>query len=196
MAYIGTKPANQIIDSTLIADGVITTADLANSAVTDAKIASMDGAKLTGSKVIPKGVLPTGSILQVVSSATSGLASGSTTSTSYVDISGGSLTITPNSASNRILVLWSDYGLNALVSGANVIYNQRLLRSSTQLLIASVASESASGGLQAKGAFSFVYLDSPNTTSAVTYKVQHSVNNSSSTGTSINGCLTLLEVAV
>jgi hypothetical protein len=40
MAYLGTKPANQIIDSTLIADGVIVTADLANSAVTQAKLAS------------------------------------------------------------------------------------------------------------------------------------------------------------
>jgi hypothetical protein len=30
MAYIGTKPANQVIDSTLIADGTVTTADLAN----------------------------------------------------------------------------------------------------------------------------------------------------------------------
>lgn len=40
MAYLGTKPANQIIDSTLIADGVITTADLANSAVTPAKLST------------------------------------------------------------------------------------------------------------------------------------------------------------
>ncbi len=40
MAYLGTKPANQIIDSTLIADGAVSTNDLANGAVTDAKIAS------------------------------------------------------------------------------------------------------------------------------------------------------------
>jgi hypothetical protein len=39
MAYLGTKPANQVIDSTLIADGTITTSDLANNAVTQDKIA-------------------------------------------------------------------------------------------------------------------------------------------------------------
>jgi hypothetical protein len=38
MAYLGTKPANQVIDSTLIADGTVTTADLANEAVTGAKL--------------------------------------------------------------------------------------------------------------------------------------------------------------
>jgi hypothetical protein len=40
MAYLGTKPANQVIDSTLIADGTVTTSDLADNAVTTAKIAA------------------------------------------------------------------------------------------------------------------------------------------------------------
>lgn len=40
MGYLGTKPANQITDSTLIADGTITTADLANNAVTPAKLST------------------------------------------------------------------------------------------------------------------------------------------------------------
>jgi hypothetical protein len=40
MAYLGTKPANQVIDSTLIADGTITTSDLADNAITTAKIAA------------------------------------------------------------------------------------------------------------------------------------------------------------
>jgi hypothetical protein len=40
MAYLGTKPANQVIDSTLIADGTVTTADLANGAVTISKMSA------------------------------------------------------------------------------------------------------------------------------------------------------------
>lgn len=48
MAYLGTQPANQVIDSTLIADGTITTSDLADNTVTDAKVASVNYSKLTG----------------------------------------------------------------------------------------------------------------------------------------------------
>jgi hypothetical protein len=38
MAYLGTKPANAVLTSEQIGDGVIATADLANSAVTQAKL--------------------------------------------------------------------------------------------------------------------------------------------------------------
>lgn len=48
MSYIGTKPANQITDSTLIADGTITTNDLANGTVTSAKMGSDSPAGVSG----------------------------------------------------------------------------------------------------------------------------------------------------
>lgn len=48
MSYLGTKPANQVIDSTLIADGAVGTNDIADSAVTASKIAP--SAQYTGFK--------------------------------------------------------------------------------------------------------------------------------------------------
>lgn len=48
MAYVGTKPANQVIDSALIGDGTITTNDLANGAVTSAKMGSDAPAGVSG----------------------------------------------------------------------------------------------------------------------------------------------------
>lgn len=38
MGYLGTKPANAVVTSEQLADGVVATADLANSAVTPAKL--------------------------------------------------------------------------------------------------------------------------------------------------------------
>ena len=40
MGYLGTKPANQVIDSTLIANGAVTADDLASGSVTQSKLAS------------------------------------------------------------------------------------------------------------------------------------------------------------
>ena len=48
MGFIGKQPAKAAITSSDITDGVITTAKLASSAVTDAKIAGMSSSKLSG----------------------------------------------------------------------------------------------------------------------------------------------------
>lgn len=40
MGYLGTKPANAVVTSEQLADGVVSTADIANSAITQAKLAS------------------------------------------------------------------------------------------------------------------------------------------------------------
>ena len=135
----------------------------------------------------------TGSIVQVVNNAV-GIGTVSTTSTSYVDITNATATITPTSSTNKILVLWSCFGSNNLVAASNVKYLQRLLRGSTSLYVEQIAAESASGGLQISGTFAITYLDSPATTSATTYKMQHGVNNASSTGTANGGNLILMEI--
>jgi len=156
-----------------------------NNAVIDSYLLSMSASKLTGSQSIPKTVLPTGSVLQVV---TVGYATNATTtSTTYSD-TGLSASITPTSASSKILVLVSQ-GVNA-VGGAAVGYGYQtavgvqLLRGSTVLL--TPASDSggkysaafgtgaapASGNIVIWAIVSMNYLDSPATTSSVTYKTQ------------------------
>mgnify|MGYP001311426839 CR=1 FL=1 len=114
-----------------------------------------------------------GNIIQVVQQEFTG--SFQTASTSFVDITSASVTITPTHANNKILVmvnLDSDYvaGTNAL----RVIYTQ-LLRDSTLVDKKAyyLGHGTSSNGYSYYGTpIDMLELDSPNTTSAITYKVQ------------------------
>lgn len=117
-----------------------------------------------------------GAVLQAVSVTKAD--SFSSTSNSFVDISGLTATITPLSATSKILVQVS------MVAGAdphNVLCAFRLLRNSTPICIGNSASgyQQATVGNQrdsydTNSAFnaSINYLDSPSTTSQITYKIQ------------------------
>ena len=105
----------------------------------------------------------------------------STTSTSYTDITGLSVTITPTLASSKVLVL-----VNLSVSAdTNVALNVRQMRDSTAINVGTAAGSrtQSSGFLQNPGGvfaypIAWNFLDSPNTTSATVYKVQIVVNSS------------------
>jgi len=124
----------------------------------------------------------TGGILQVVS--TNKTDTFSTTSTSFTDITGLSVTITPSSTSSRIVV-FCDTTITA-GGGSGGFYGVRLMRDSTAIDIgatagsrtrASYGSNTQSDDNMTKtGSFNFV--DSPATTSAVTYKLQAQVYSS------------------
>jgi hypothetical protein len=95
-------------------------------------------------------------------------------SNTFTDITGYSVTITPKSASNKILVM---YSLNTFAaSGYNLI--GRLVRNSTPIFVGDAAGSRPQGSFQnyviGETAFTIseAFLDAPNTTSAVTYKVQ------------------------
>tara|TARA_B100001778_G_scaffold87435_1_gene71086 strand:+ start:266 stop:838 length:573 start_codon:yes stop_codon:yes gene_type:complete len=107
-------------------------------------------------------------------------------STSLVDIAGMSVTITPSSASNKVLIR---YCVSAFTN--NQYWAMRLLRGSDSTIF--IGDQNASATSQTRGSFgsymsSYVdgrsvtqeLLDSPNTTSATTYKLQaHSPYSSS-----------------
>jgi hypothetical protein len=119
-------------------------------------------------------------IIQVVQTVKSDVFS--TTSTSYTDVTGLSVSITPSSASNRILVVLNSYFSESGLDCTMV----RLLRNGTVINVG----DAAGSRIQATGASGYDsnsinciganFLDSPNTTSSVTYSVQARL----STGTS------------
>tara|TARA_B000000565_G_scaffold224702_1_gene180355 strand:- start:386 stop:958 length:573 start_codon:yes stop_codon:yes gene_type:complete len=116
-------------------------------------------------------------------------------SQTLVDITGMSVSITPSSTSSKILV---DY---SLVVFANVqYYTMRLLRNSDSTIF--IGAENPNATSQSRGAFgtyqaSYVnamtvaqkFLDSPNTTSATTYKLQAHCPYSSSYIIAINSAV-------
>jgi hypothetical protein len=147
-------------------DSIITSSELANGAVTAAKIDS----------------LPAGSILQVVQA--SKLDAGSTNSQdSFVDF-GLSASITPSSTSNKVLVLVS-IGRVCCNTSSVRLSPFRILRGATAIGTGNpggvrlrsnfVISDSADNNYGQGGAYQ--YLDSPSTTSSTTYKIQWSGQN-------------------
>lgn len=136
-----------------------------------------------------------GSILQV---ATFTYATVATNSTTTPADTGVTLTITPQSTSNKILVIANINGLKtpAINTGCSL----RLLRGSTELSLFSAfhGYNTSSTDTNISGG-SCTYLDSPNTTSATTYKIQFNRNGGSGTvevqNNSARSDITLMEVA-
>jgi hypothetical protein len=138
-----------------------------------------------------------GSIVQVVQGTTT--SQFSTTSTSFVDTS-LSATITPKFNTSKVAVFVSQAGFGNYTPGNQSQFMVNIVRGSTEIAMASL--QMNIGGQSSFGNF-LQYLDSPATTSAVTYKTQAKVASTSSTiymqwppasGTPIS-TITLMEVA-
>ena len=135
----------------------------------------------------------TGRLIQTVQ-ATDGTGL-SSSSTSYVD-TGLSASITPGSTSNKVLILVSMgvFGADASGSGGAA---HKLLRDSTDLIIhSSNGAHSPSGYIYTAGT-SFSYLDSPSSTSSITYKIQFKSNGGENfvTDNGSTATMTLMEVS-
>ena len=96
----------------------------------------------------------------------------STASTSYTDVTGVSVAITPSLATSKVFVICS---INYANAGAGFV---QLMRDSTAISIGDASgsrTRSSGGGQTAVTQFNTItiaYLDSPATTSATTYKMQ------------------------
>lgn len=152
---------------------------------------------------IPKAALPTGSVLQVVQSVyTTG---SSTSSTSYI-ATGVAATITPTSATSKILVIVSAY---------HYVTNSGAFAANTTIFRGTTSGTNLGDGTYGFGYYTsgttgtpilatraeISYLDSPATTSATTYTYAARVNNAacsiqtSASTVAIPSTITLMEIA-
>ena len=166
------------IQSLGITDGTIVNADI------NAR-AAIAGTKLSGA----------GKVLQVVNATTS--TEVSTSSSSFTD-TGLNVSITPTSASNKILVLVNQTGLRK--SNAGTFLRLKLQRVTTDIKVIEVdAGYTGNSDFNSIGGTGISYLDSPNTTSSTNYKTVF--NNQAATGlTYVNisdstSSITLIEIA-
>ena len=140
----------------------ITTESLLDGEITAAKFATGVGGKII-------------QVLQVVKSDTFS----TTAANTWTDITGLTLAITPSASSSKILATWQ---VNGATAALNYRFQFRMLRGSTAIGVGDAASSRARTAFNSQTAYSndvnttqvntALYLDSPSTTSATTYKVQ------------------------
>ena len=114
--------------------------------------------------------LPAGSVLQVVSTTKADVFSSS--AAGFTDITGLSLSITPTSATSKILV---QVVVSVGIAAGNGLFN--LVRNSTNIAQSTGSTTNQTmvanqGGAYDMQTMPIIFLDSPATTSATTYKIQ------------------------
>ena len=131
------------------------------------------------------GAFPSGSVIQTVSASLGN--DDVTTSTSYVD-TGLTANITPSSTSNKILVTAYIPAHAVEEPGTDVQVYYQCLRASTVLGIATIGDHTGDGSRSdIWTTVHMTFLDSPSSTSALTYKVQHKSGSSGWTSTAMHG---------
>ena len=172
--------------------------------------ASSDGITLSSDGKVSFPNTSTGKILQVVSTTKTGTVSQN--SNSFGNISGMSVTITPSSSSNKILITgYVQVGINAsqyrtyikITGGNSANY---VGDATTGVEAANVGVARVNGDNYTQISIPLMYLDSPSATSAITYQVQWAQENNQTaylnrpytldaSGSNVASTITAMEVA-
>ena len=170
------------VSLTFDSNGVITGASnnalsVANTQITGLIEAAQIGsanATLVTSGTLPTARLPAGSVLQVKSTTLK--SNVSTTSVTATNLTGMSVTITPTSASNKILIQAS---LNVSIGAQKRIYFTVTGGNAASYIGDAGTGQECAAAFCSRvnedyimGTTPLLYLDSPATTSAVTYQIQ------------------------
>ena len=169
MAYIGKIPTAAALTASDITDGIISSAKIADGTIVNADVnasAAIVASKLSGS----------GKVLQVVSTTKTDTFS-MTSSKTWTDITGLTLNITPSSSSNKILLFSSINGMGTAGQTRMIL---RFMRDSTAIGVGAAAGSRARAGFsklyettdRSLSGTSGNFLDSPSSTSEITYKIQ------------------------
>ena len=156
---------------------------------------------VTGLTALPDSAMATGSVVQTVFGSTTTRVIN--TDGNYMD-SGVTATITPSSSSNKIMVIASMQWM-LIRDSTETDGNFKLLRDSTAIsthtgAVHTEADTTSQGRILAEGGYTIQVLDSPSTTSAITYKVQIATNRTANNAkmevsrSDAPSCITLLEV--
>ena len=198
-AFLNTvSVAGNVVAGSVRSD-VITTNILANTTAINLQTAGTNALSIDSNQNIttyrrlPASSMPLGAAVQTVMSNTSG--GSSTTATSYTDVTSATVNITPGSSTSKVLVIVSGTSEFTSVASGNVTASTRLVRNSTALQQQSYGTGFALGGISQISPVGFSYLDSPGTTSPLTYKLQQKTSNSSSTLTSSEIWIVAMEIA-
>ena len=185
-ASTGNLPTNTTYFDTMAQAGTNGTdgTDLTSTLTTQGDIVYRDASGLarlgagTAGQVLQSGgtganvswtTISSGGLKQIVFAQTA--SSQAYSSSSYGDLNGVSVNITPSSSSNKVLIMSGiQYNLGSNDRG----FQARIMRDSTAIQEPNNQKENYIAGTSAvhNGKSSYMFLDTPNTTSQITYKMQ------------------------